>query len=71
MAIGNKGTMLTRLLGLQQFNQRVNKKFVLPCPIRLEGFMKQTRACETSFKQPQNEVKMSLKQTPRSKRNRT
>jgi hypothetical protein len=33
--------------------------------------MKQTRACETIFKQLQNGVKLSPKPTPRSKMNRT
>jgi hypothetical protein len=32
--------------------------------------MKQTRACETIFKQPQNGVRLSPKPTPRSKMNR-
>jgi hypothetical protein len=33
--------------------------------------MKQTRACETIFKQPQNGARLSLKSTPRNKMNRT
>jgi hypothetical protein len=33
--------------------------------------MKQMRACETKLKQPQNGIKLSLKPTPRNKRNRT
>jgi hypothetical protein len=33
--------------------------------------MKQMRACETRFKQPQNGAKLSPKLTPRNKRNRT
>jgi len=37
----------------------------------LRYLMKQTKACKMNFKQPQNEAKMSLKPTPRSKRNTT
>jgi hypothetical protein len=33
--------------------------------------MKQTKARETRFKQPQNGAKLGLKPTPRSKRNKT
>jgi hypothetical protein len=33
--------------------------------------MKQTKACKTRFKQPQNGIKLSPKPTPRSKRNKT
>jgi hypothetical protein len=32
--------------------------------------MKQMKACETKFKQPQNGAKLSPKLTPRNKRNR-
>jgi hypothetical protein len=37
----------------------------------LRDLMKQTKACETRFKQPQNGVRLNPKPTPRSKRNRT
>jgi hypothetical protein len=33
-------------------------------------FMKQTKACEMNFKQPQNEIRLNLKPTPRNKRNK-
>ncbi len=33
--------------------------------------MKQTKAHETKFKQPQNGIRLSLKLTPRNKRNKT
>jgi len=33
--------------------------------------MKQTRACNTRFKQLENGAKLSLKPTPRNKRNKT
>jgi hypothetical protein len=37
----------------------------------LKDLMKQMKACETSFKQPQNEVKLNPKPTPISKRDKT
>jgi hypothetical protein len=33
--------------------------------------MKQSKAYETKFKQPQNGVRLNMKSTPRSKRNKT
>jgi hypothetical protein len=37
----------------------------------LKDLMKQMKACEMSLKQPQNEVRLSPKPTPKSKRDRT
>ncbi len=36
----------------------------------LKDFMKQTKACKMNFKQPQNEIKLNSKPTPRNKKNK-
>jgi hypothetical protein len=36
-----------------------------------KDFMKQSKACEESFKQTQNEAKLNLKLTPKCNRDRT
>ncbi len=36
----------------------------------LKDLMKQTKACEMNFKQPQHEIRLNSKLTPRNKRNR-
>lgn len=36
----------------------------------LKDLMKQMKKCEMSFKQPQNEVRLNPKPTPRSKRDK-
>ncbi len=63
--------MLTHPLNLKKNCEGVNEKHV---DLVLDGSrdsMKQIKAHETSFKQPQNEATLSPKPTLRSKRDRT
>jgi hypothetical protein len=63
--------MPTRPSSLKQFNQPISENM---SNLVLDGAkdpMKQTKACKTRFKQPQNGVRLSLKPTSKSKKNKT
>jgi hypothetical protein len=71
MTTRREGTMLIRPLDLKQLSQGVSQKLVSPCFGWLEGSYEIIKAHEMRFKQSQNEVKLSLKPTPKSKGDRT
>jgi hypothetical protein len=58
-------------LNFEQFDEKVSENMSDLILNGLKDLMKQMKAHETSFKQPQNEIRLSPKPTPKSKRDRT
>jgi hypothetical protein len=71
VATRRKGTMLIRLSSSEQFGQRVSESMLNLVLNGSKDPMKQTKAHKTKLKQPQNGIRLSLKPTPISKRNKT
>jgi hypothetical protein len=70
-AIRGKGTKLIHSSSFEQFDPRVGKNLPNLVLDGLKYFVKQTKACKTRLKKPQNGIRLNLKPTPRSKKNRT
>jgi hypothetical protein len=71
MTTRGEGTMLICPLDFKQFSQGETKSLLDLVLDGLKDFMKQLKACEMKFKQPQNKVRLSLNPTPKNKGNRT
>jgi hypothetical protein len=71
MATRREITMLICPLNLEQFGQKVSEKLALFHPRWFERSYETMKAREMNLKQPQNEIKMSLKLTLRSKGDKT